>query len=140
MNGEFVEALNDCVERLARGESIQDCLSRYPDYANEIRPLLEVSVLDYQGRGKASARSLGASAQLPALLSGDLRNGATQERERSVVAALEISKIRLNRKARRSWADGYRSHGDRRRRDDRRLFQLRSRRAAVLGEGYARKR
>ncbi len=44
MNREFVEALNDCVERLARGESIQDCLDRYPAYADEIRPLLEVSV------------------------------------------------------------------------------------------------
>ena len=44
MNGEFVEALNDCVERLARGESIQACLERYPMYADEIRPLLEVSV------------------------------------------------------------------------------------------------
>ena len=44
MNGEFVEALNDCVERLTRGESIQDCLNRYPMYADELRPLLEVSV------------------------------------------------------------------------------------------------
>ena len=44
MNGEFVEALNDCVERLTGGESIQDCLNRYPMYANELRPLLEVSV------------------------------------------------------------------------------------------------
>ena len=44
MSGEFVEALNDCVERLSKGESIQDCLNRYPDYADELRPLLEVSV------------------------------------------------------------------------------------------------
>ena len=44
MSGEFVEALNDCVERLTKGESIQDCLNRYPEYADELRPLLEVSV------------------------------------------------------------------------------------------------
>ena len=44
MSGEFVEALNDCVERLTNGESIQDCLNRYPAYADELRPLLEVSV------------------------------------------------------------------------------------------------
>lgn len=44
MNGELVEALNDCVERLAKGESIQDCLNRYPVYTDELRPLLEVSV------------------------------------------------------------------------------------------------
>ena len=44
MNGELVEALNDCVERLANGESIQSCLDRYPTHADELRPLLEVSV------------------------------------------------------------------------------------------------
>ena len=43
MSGEFVEALNDCVERLANGESIQACLDRYPAYADDLRPLLEVS-------------------------------------------------------------------------------------------------
>ena len=43
MSGEFVEALNDCVERLARGESVQDCLDRYPERSEELRPLLEVS-------------------------------------------------------------------------------------------------
>ena len=43
MSGEFVEALNDCVERLTKGESIQNCLNRYPTYADELRPLLEVS-------------------------------------------------------------------------------------------------
>lgn len=44
MSREFVEALNDCVERLTKGESIQDCLNRYPLYADELSPLLEVSV------------------------------------------------------------------------------------------------
>ena len=44
MNGEFVEALNDCVERITNGESVQACLNRYPDYAEELRPLLDVSV------------------------------------------------------------------------------------------------
>lgn len=44
MNGEFVEALNDCVERLTKGESIQGCLDLYPELADELRPLLEMSV------------------------------------------------------------------------------------------------
>ncbi len=43
MSGEFLDALNDCVERLASGENIQACLDRYPAYADELRPLLEVS-------------------------------------------------------------------------------------------------
>ena len=61
MNGEFVEALNDCVERLTQGESVQACLNRYPDYADELRPLLEVSVSTIQAaeelRPDPSARS-----------------------------------------------------------------------------------
>ena len=43
MSREFVDTLNDCVERLTNGESIQACLDRYPAYADELRPLLEVS-------------------------------------------------------------------------------------------------
>ncbi len=44
MNGEFVEALNDCVERITKGESVQACLNRYPEHADALRPLLDVSV------------------------------------------------------------------------------------------------
>ncbi len=44
MNGEFPDTLNDCVERLAAGQTIQDCLNRYPARAEELRPLLEVIV------------------------------------------------------------------------------------------------
>ncbi len=43
MSREFVETLNDCVERLSKGESIQACLNRYPMHAQELRPLLEVA-------------------------------------------------------------------------------------------------
>ncbi len=34
------EAIDECVDALRRGESIDDCLSRYPDLADELRPLL----------------------------------------------------------------------------------------------------
>ncbi len=43
MSGEFADILNDCVERLAKGETIQSCANRYPVYAKELRPLLEVA-------------------------------------------------------------------------------------------------
>ncbi len=43
MSREFVETLDECVERLTKGESIQSCLNRYPMYAEELRPLLEVA-------------------------------------------------------------------------------------------------
>ena len=37
------EALNDCIERMDGGESLDDCLNSYPDLADELKPLLELS-------------------------------------------------------------------------------------------------
>ncbi|MCA9909097.1 MAG: hypothetical protein KC519_10655, partial [Anaerolineae bacterium] len=34
------EALNICIDRLAMGHSIEDCLRAYPEYADALRPLL----------------------------------------------------------------------------------------------------
>lgn len=44
MSGNFSEALNDCLERLKRGETVYSCLRRYPDLADELEPLLQVAV------------------------------------------------------------------------------------------------
>lgn len=37
------EALNDCIDRLLRGESVQECLHLYPSLATELAPLLQVA-------------------------------------------------------------------------------------------------
>ncbi len=39
------EILNDCIDRLAAGESVEDCLRRYPQYAAELHPMLETGLL-----------------------------------------------------------------------------------------------
>jgi len=39
-SSEFADILNDCLERLSRGEPIEQCLARYPDRAAELEPLL----------------------------------------------------------------------------------------------------
>ncbi len=36
-------ALEDCLDRLARGESLEDCLARHPEHSAQLRPLLEAS-------------------------------------------------------------------------------------------------
>lgn len=41
----LTEALNDCIDRMAAGQSINDCLRRYPQYATRLRPLLEAGSL-----------------------------------------------------------------------------------------------
>ena len=39
----FDNILNDCLERLADGETVSDCLARYPEHADELAPLLRMA-------------------------------------------------------------------------------------------------
>lgn len=41
---ELANILNDCLERLLRGETIEQCLQDYPQYAGEIEPLLQTAM------------------------------------------------------------------------------------------------
>jgi hypothetical protein len=40
-NEEFDTILDECLERVFRGESLESCLADHPDHADELRPLLE---------------------------------------------------------------------------------------------------
>ncbi len=40
---DFVDAFNDCVQRIAAGESLDACLRRYPQYAQRLRPMLQTA-------------------------------------------------------------------------------------------------
>ena len=42
---EFDNILNECLERLLRGETIEQCLQRYPEQASELKPLLETALV-----------------------------------------------------------------------------------------------
>ena len=44
MRPEIDVALDECLEEMRRGCDIQQCLNRYPEYAAELRPLLETVV------------------------------------------------------------------------------------------------
>src|SRR5262245_9844593 len=43
-------AFNDCIDRLAKGQSIEDCLRNYPEQVHELRPMLEVGLLIHHAR------------------------------------------------------------------------------------------
>jgi hypothetical protein len=43
MSDGFDDILNECVEHVLRGESVEQCLQRYPEQAPEIEPLLRVA-------------------------------------------------------------------------------------------------
>jgi hypothetical protein len=49
-SSDLINAFNDSIDRLARGESIEDCLRAYPQYAADLRILLTV--------GRASERAV----------------------------------------------------------------------------------
>ncbi|MGE5072101.1 MAG: hypothetical protein ACM3MF_01620, partial [Anaerolineae bacterium] len=49
---EFENALDDCLRQLGSGRSsLGQCLARYPQYAAELRPLLETALRLQRGRG-----------------------------------------------------------------------------------------
>ncbi|MFN3974596.1 MAG: DUF5667 domain-containing protein [Dehalococcoidia bacterium] len=37
------DALNDCIDRLLQGQTVQECLMHYPNLANDLAPLLQVA-------------------------------------------------------------------------------------------------
>lgn len=44
MNRKFEEVLDECVDRINRGEGIEACLKRYPEHAEELKPLLRATI------------------------------------------------------------------------------------------------
>lgn len=44
----LLDAFNDCMERIASGQSLESCLSLYPGYAAQLRPLIEVALSVHQ--------------------------------------------------------------------------------------------
>lgn len=47
---DLASALNDCIDRVANGQSIEDCLRTYPEQAQELRPMLEAGLLTRRAR------------------------------------------------------------------------------------------
>jgi len=45
MADRFDDILNECTERLLRGESVEQCVQRYPEQAPELDPLLQVAAV-----------------------------------------------------------------------------------------------
>ena len=43
-NVEFVNTLDDCIDRLASGQSVEQCLETHPGYHTDLRPLLELGM------------------------------------------------------------------------------------------------
>jgi hypothetical protein len=84
MRHDLNTALDHCLALLRRGESIDSCLARYPEYAYRLRPLLEMAV--QVGRvvspfPSEAARAAGEQRMLAAL-------ARKREREMGALSAL----------------------------------------------------
>lgn len=44
VESDLQDAFNDCIDRLAQGSSVDDCLSVYPQHARQLRPMLETGL------------------------------------------------------------------------------------------------
>src|SRR4030042_474574 len=62
-NKQLNNVLNECLERLDKGESIEQCLRSYPEYEAELKPLLrtaqafkKLSTIEPRPEFKARAR------------------------------------------------------------------------------------
>lgn len=45
VNSDLLDAFDDCINRLATGQSVEDCLRAYPQYARDLAPMLESGLL-----------------------------------------------------------------------------------------------
>ena len=63
----FEECLNDCLDRLQRGESLEACLARYPEHADDLRGLLQAAQVLRASPPplSATARKSGPGADAP---------------------------------------------------------------------------
>ena len=64
MGGNLDDILNDCLDRMARGEAVVDCVRRYPEHKEALTPLLQTAMTTMQVaqsitfRPEAKARGL----------------------------------------------------------------------------------
>jgi len=50
-NRQFNDILNECLDRLLKGESVEQCLAVYPEQADALRPLLQVAAVTKSAAG-----------------------------------------------------------------------------------------
>ena len=48
MADNFDRILDECIDRINRGQSLEDCLADYPEYVKQLEPLLR-ALLQTQG-------------------------------------------------------------------------------------------
>jgi len=63
MSKGFEKILDECLERLIQGESVEECLARYPEQAAELEPLLRVALMAKEASSVEPRPELKAAAR-----------------------------------------------------------------------------
>lgn len=81
----FTNALNDCINRLNSGETVADCLRRYPQHAERLAPLLESGMQVRRAQADSTEATRARERQ-----SGRFERSLNlpRQRQRSIVPAL----------------------------------------------------
>ena len=80
MDKDLDKILDECIERLARGESIEECVSRYPEHRDALIPLLEVALATRQAAREALYRPEAKARGLRRLTKALAEGGAPKRR------------------------------------------------------------
>ncbi len=82
MSRNFDDILNDCLERVSKGEDAQQCVKRYPEHADQLFPLLQLATATTQAAHSTSYSSE-AKARGLARLTQALAEGKTSKKRRA---------------------------------------------------------
>ena len=74
------QILDDCLERLATGATVEDCVARYPEDRDELAPLLQVAAATTETASSLSYRPEAKARGLNRLTTAAARRGAPRTR------------------------------------------------------------
>ena len=92
MSRNFDDILNDCLERVSKGEDIQECVRRYPEHANELFPLLRLASATVQTAHSASYSAEAKARGLNRLTQALAEGGASRKRRVPVFFRMPFAK------------------------------------------------
>ena len=75
-------AFDECIELIQQGLSLQDCLHRYPQLADDLRPMLEAALL-VQRSGYPKSEALAAQNRVRFIVAGALQSNGRGNSVRS---------------------------------------------------------
>lgn len=89
---DIVNAFDDCIKRLQRGETMGDCLRRYPEHASQLRPMLETA--EFAGRVRINPTEVSmATDRIRQRISAAIYSKPIRQRHNSSLTAIVMAAV-----------------------------------------------